>query len=165
MQSLRSASNLSSDSYVCAQELLDVVPLVMRVIRKHMRRHRSGLTVPQFRTLCYVSSTPNSSLSDVADFIGLSLPAMSRLVDGMVDDGLMGRRTCADDRRHIRLSVTPEGEAALTGARRLAQERLADVVGQLPADQQQELTDTLRMVREIFTPESLAVQGDGRLDD
>ena len=39
---------------------------------------------------------------------------MSRLVDGLVEQGLMERRTCEDDRRHVRLSVTPAGESALT---------------------------------------------------
>ncbi len=37
----------------CARELLDTLPMGVRVIRRHMRRHRSGLTVPQFRTLCF----------------------------------------------------------------------------------------------------------------
>src|SRR3982751_6748690 len=96
------ASEQSPDEVcgVCGRELLDTVPLVMRVIRSHMRRHRSGLTVPQFRTLCFVSTTDGSSLSAVAEFIGLSLPAMSRLVDGLVEQRLMDRRPCDDDRRH-----------------------------------------------------------------
>src|SRR5436309_1760038 len=116
MQLLREATEsagtpVSGD--VCARELLDTVPLVMRVIRRHMCRHRSGLTVPQFRTLCFLSTSPGSSLSAVADFIGLSLPAMSRLVDGLVEMGLIERRHCDDDRRHVRLSVMPEGETAV----------------------------------------------------
>ena len=71
----------------CARELFDTLPLGMRIIRQHMRRHRSGLTVPQFRTLYYVSTSSGCSLSAAADFIGLSLPAMSRLVDWLVERG------------------------------------------------------------------------------
>src|SRR3982750_3668540 len=120
MQLLSPASKAPPAEDVCARHLLDTVPLVMRVIRQHMRRHRSGLTVPQFRTLCYVSMTEGSSLSAVAEFIGLSLPAMSRLVDGLVEHGLMHRRPCDDDRRHVRLSVTPTGETSIREARGLA---------------------------------------------
>src|SRR3954453_17423430 len=112
MQLLSPASKTSPAEDVCARHLLDTVPLVMRVIRQHMRRQRSGLTVPQFRTLCFDDSTEGRSLSDAADFIGLSLPAMSRLVDGLVDNGLMERRPCEDDRRHVRLSVTRPGGSA-----------------------------------------------------
>src|SRR5215212_11111749 len=111
-----------------AREMLDAVPLVMRVIRAHMCRHRSGLSVPQFRTLCFLSGADGSSLSAAADFVGLSLPAMSRLVDGLVEIGLVRRRHCDDDRRHVRLSVTKEGESAVSEARQLAQAHLAEVV-------------------------------------
>jgi DNA-binding MarR family transcriptional regulator len=156
MQSLQPATDPSAGSYVCAQELLDTVPLVMRIIRSHMRRHRSGLTVPQFRTLCYVDSTTGSTLSEVADFIGLSLPAMSRLVDGLADKGMIKRRPCHDDRRVVRLSLTPSGQSAIRGARALAQAKLADVVGRLSLVDQNSLVGAMRMVREIFTVEPAA---------
>src|SRR3954451_15009485 len=105
MQLLSPASKRTAAEDVCAQHLLDTVPLVMRVIRTHMRRHRSGLSVPQFRTLCFVSTSSGSSLSAAADFIGLSLPAMSRMVDGLVGGELLMRETADNDRRSIRLTV------------------------------------------------------------
>lgn len=153
MQSLQNASNASTGSYACAQEVLEAVPLVMRLIRNYMRQHRSGLTVPQFRTLCFLSNTPQCSLSEVADFIGLSLPAMSRMVDGLVDNGLVDRRTCQNDRRHIRLSMTPLGEKTVVESRQLALEQLAEVVGQLSPQQQGEVASTMRLVRDVFRPE------------
>jgi DNA-binding MarR family transcriptional regulator len=156
MQSLHPARNKQTGSYLCAEELLETVPLVMRVIRTYMRGHRSGLTVPQFRTLCYTDSTPEGSLSDTADFIGLSLPAMSRLVDGLVDKGLMKRRASDNDRRHLRLSLTPAGQTALRGARAQAQAKLAEVVTQLDTTQHSALIDTMRMVRELFANEVTA---------
>lgn len=153
MQSLHVAINASTKPYSCAQEVLEAVPLVMRLIRNYMRQHRSGLTVPQFRTLCFLSNTPQSSLSGVADFIGLSLPAMSRMVDGLVDKGLVDRRTCENDRRHVRLSLTPIGEITVAESRELALEQLTEVVGQLTAAQQAQVASTMRLVREVFAPE------------
>src|SRR5258708_38822922 len=106
LQHARKQGQGASDD-ACARDLLDTVPLVMRIIREQMRRHRSGLTVVQFRALCFVSMTADSSLSAVADFIGLSLPALSRLVDGPVEKRPMKRRSSADDPPHPRPSVTP----------------------------------------------------------
>jgi DNA-binding MarR family transcriptional regulator len=137
----------------CAAELLDAVPLVMRIIRQHMRRHRSGLTVPQFRTLCYVTTYAGCSLSAVADFIGLSLPAMSRLVDGLVEKRLMRRRNSDDDRRLVQLSVTPAGNATIEGARQLAQDQLAAVLDHLPAEQRIAIAASMRVLREAFSAE------------
>ena len=156
MQLLSGATKPQASEEVCGRELLDTVPLVMRVIRNHMRRHRSGLTVPQFRTLCFVSTTDGSSLSAVAEFIGLSLPAMSRLVDGLVEQRLMDRRPCDDDRRHVRLSVTASGQAALREARELAQAALAQAVAHLTPGQQAALVDTMRLLRDVFAPEAAA---------
>jgi len=153
MQSLQAATDPSAGAYACAQELLDTVPLVMRIIRSHMRQHRSGLTVPQFRTLCYVDSSTGCTLSEVADFIGLSLPAMSRLVDGLAEKGLIKRRPCLDDRRLVRLSLTPSGQSAIRGARALAQAKLAETVSRLRPVEQNSVVGAMRMVRDIFTVE------------
>lgn len=156
MQSLLNASNLATFEDGCARDLLDTVPLVMRVIRAQMCRHRSGLTVPQFRSLCFINSSPVHSISAVADFIGLSLPAMSRLVEGLVEKKLLARRPCADDRRHVRLSVTPAGKAALAEARQLAQAHLAEALKQITPKQRAAVVHSMKTLRAVFTPDSPA---------
>jgi DNA-binding MarR family transcriptional regulator len=133
--------------------VLDAVPLVMAVIRGQMRKHRSGLTVPQFRTLYYVSTATGHSLSDVADFIGLSLPAMSRMVDGLVEKRLMVRRTCDDDRRHVRLSLTPLGESTLHEARQLAQAHLAESMHAMTSEQRAKVVEVMHLFRGVFAPD------------
>ena len=158
MQSLSNASNLAVLEGGCAQDLLDTVPLVMRVIRAQMCSHRSGLTVPQFRSLCFISTYKAHSLSAVADFIGLSLPAMSRLVDGLVEKKLLSRKPCADDRRHVRLSVTRAGEAALQEARQLAQAHLAKALEQISPKQRLAVVQSMKILRDVFTPDSSAAE-------
>jgi DNA-binding MarR family transcriptional regulator len=159
MQSLLHATNrdaLSGDA--CASDLVDTVPLVMRVIRQHLRRHRSGLTVPQFRTLWFVSTAAGHCLSAVADFIGLSLPAMSRLVDGLVEKRLLSRKPCDEDRRHVRLSLTAKGEATLREARELAQAHVAEALAQLSVDQRETVASAMQILRNVFTPELASEQ-------
>jgi len=163
MQLLSPASKASPAEDVCARHLLDTVPLVMRVIRQHMRRHRSGLTVPQFRTLCFVSSTEASSLSAAADFIGLSLPAMSRLVDGLVEQRLVKRRACDEDRRHVRLSITSTGEATLSEAREQAKAQIAVALAKLSRKRQEAVMGAMTLMRDVFTPE-LSSDGEQQQD-
>ena len=153
MQSLQTATESPASVEACARELLDVVPVVMRVIRQHLIRHPSGLSVPKFRTLCYVSGAKDSSLSAVADYIGLSAPAMSRLVDGLVEVGMMRRAASDDDRRHVKLSVTARGEAAVREARGLAQAELAEAVSGLKPRQRADVVQALRLLRGVFGPD------------
>jgi len=160
MQSLLSAS-ISKTVHSTASEMVDTVPLVMRVIRKHFRRHRSGLSVAQFRTLWFVSTDAHQSLSAVAEYIGLSLPAMSRLVDGLVAREMIQRRACEKDRRHVRLSITDKGESAVREARQIAQSHVAEALTQLSSDQQETVRAAMEILRGVFTPEASSVDPGG----
>src|ERR1700722_18906154 len=120
MQLLSLASNPPATAKVCAQELLDSLPPVMRFVRKLMRSHRSkGLSVPQFRALCLFRTVPDANLSAVADFLGASLPTTSRIVSGLVTKGFVHRHRSdqSKDRRCVKLSLTPKGRAAMENAR------------------------------------------------
>ncbi len=79
---VRSERSLTDE---CAREIIETVPIVMRVIRGKLREHGAvEMSVPHFRTLTFIYNNNGASLSDVAEHIGLSLPAMSTLVDGLV---------------------------------------------------------------------------------
>ena len=111
------ATTTSADSVIrCAHELLDTAPTLIRYIRLHMRRHRKGLSVPQFRTLCKVREQPAASLSAVAEHLSASLPTTSRIVTTLVTRGFLARYNCAEDRRQVALHLTPRGRAILDAA-------------------------------------------------
>src|SRR5580698_4517559 len=94
----------------CAAELLEVVPLMMRVIRAKVRSHSSPeLTMPQFRALAFLGRNEGAMLGDVANFLTLTLSAASKLVDGLVTANLVTRESDTVDRRRIVLKLTPLG--------------------------------------------------------
>lgn len=142
---------VSSDE--CAREVLEVVPLVMRAIRTEIRRQRGpDLSVPQFRTLAFLNHRPRTSLSEAADHIGLALPSMSKLVDGLVARRLVVREPCSEDRRRVTLGLTEAGSEALRSARELAQAYLAQVLAPLPAADRATVTRAMQFLRPVFTP-------------
>ena len=62
----------------CAHEVLEVVMLVLRIIRTVVKSRRApDLSVQQFRSLFFLNLQPNATLSDIAENIGLTLPATS----------------------------------------------------------------------------------------
>src|ERR1041385_8673228 len=100
-----------------AQQMLEVVPLVMRTIRSEFRGQRSrDLSVAQFRALAFIKSNDGSSLSSLATHIGLTLPSMSKLIDGLVSRGLVARSSHQQDRRKICLQLTRAGKTELEAA-------------------------------------------------
>lgn len=56
--------------------------------------------------------------SDLADQIGLSRSATTRLVDRLSSDGLVERRACGSDRRGTYVTLTPRGEEVFREAGR-----------------------------------------------
>ena len=54
------------------------------------------------------------SVKEIAQHLGLSLPAASRAVDGLIQRGYVSRRESAEDRRSRLVALTDEGEATLT---------------------------------------------------
>ena len=138
----------------CAREVLDVMPLVMRTVRAEMRRHRApGLTVPHFRALAYLGNNAGASLSEVAEHVGLQLPSMSTLIEGLVTRGLVTRAPSAADRRRVTLNLTPTGQATLSTSRRHSQAKLAERLAALSPAEQATIIAAMQALRVAFTPE------------
>lgn len=139
----------------CARELLETVPLVMRFIRAQVRRRRAaGLTLPQFRALAFIGRVKATSLSVAAEHLGLSLPAMSRLINGLVLGGLVGRQTVSTNRRQVALTLTARGRATLETVRDEIRRRLAGVLRTLPVADQKSVQRAMQTLHGVFGRET-----------
>ena len=108
-----------------ARQVLDVVPLVMRTIRAKLRERRAAdINVPQFRAMAYINRNDGASLSDLAAHIGLTLPSMSKLIDGLVNRKLVSREADSCDRRRVCLSLTSQGRDEMNAAYKYSQKFL-----------------------------------------
>jgi len=138
-----------------ARQVLEVIPLVMRTVRTEMRRHRAhDLSVPQFRALGFVQRRPGASLSDVAEHIGLTLPAMSKLIDGLVARKLMTRRGHSDDRRRVMLELTARGAALLQTSRESTHAALAERLSQLSESDRAAIVRAMHILQPLFAHET-----------
>jgi DNA-binding MarR family transcriptional regulator len=120
-----------------------------------MRHHRlAGLSVPQFRAMGLLSRSPQASLSCVADYVGSSLPAASRMIDGLVSKKLVNRCECCKDRRQVSLGLTPRGESAFRASRQATQRQLARLLGSLSPAKRQTVVEGMQWLAEIFGSDS-----------
>jgi MarR family transcriptional regulator for hemolysin len=132
--------------------MLDTVPLIMRTIRSEMRSHRTPeLTVPQFRALAFLRRHTGASLSEAAEHMGLTLPSMSRIIDGLVVRQLVVRQTPPEDRRRVSLALTGSGQEMLQLARKATQACLAEALMTLSEAQRASIIEAMQMLRPLFT--------------
>lgn len=86
-------------------------------------------------------------LADLADHVLLSQPALSRLVDRLVERGLVERCTDSSDRRAIRLSLTEQGRQVQRGIGRVHATDIAQALSaSLTPEEMQQLTELTRKV-------------------
>ncbi len=146
------ATESTSTPNGCARAVLDTVPCIMQSLRAQMRSRRGAdLSVPQFRTLAFVGRRPGSSLSDVAQHVGTSLPSMSKLIDGLVERGLVGRTPESDDRRRVALSLTGEGEVLLAVVRDGTQAFLAGLFAEVTAGERAAIVKAMKLLSPLFS--------------
>ncbi len=139
----------------CAREILEVVPLAMRRLRTELRKHSgSSLSVPQFRTLGFINRHRGASISEVADHIGLTLPSMSTLVDGLVTRGYVMRRVHEVDRRRMTLTLTERGDGVLRSAREGTLAYLTERLKPIPEAQRVTVVKAMDILRRVFSEEA-----------
>lgn len=144
-------SNLSVSARECASALMDVVPLVMRTVRCEIRNHRpADLSVPQFRTLAYVSRREHASVSDVAEHLGLTLPSTSKTIDGLVKRGLLQRTADPEDRRRSILQLSGDGSSTLESAQQAALDHMAQMLGEVSEADIKRVFQAMQLLRPVF---------------
>lgn len=135
----------------CAAQLLEVVPLMMRAIRAQVRSHSgSEMSVPQFRALAFLGRNESAMLGEVADFLGLTLPAASKLIDGLVATGLAARRMDPEDRRKVMLSLTAAGRRKYGGLLKFTGDFLGERVARLTQRQRAGISAAMRALQSVF---------------
>ena len=106
-----------------------------------------GITAAQADALVVIGSAEPVSLKDLGDLLIAEAGHPSRLVDRLVDAGLVTRRPAPDDRRRVELSLTASGrrlarrvEAARAQVIELGRQTLAG----------RDLEPALRLLRELL---------------
>lgn len=90
---------------------------VPRVIDADLQQH-SSMTLGEYQVLVILSEAPDRRfrMSELATAVGLSASRMTRLIDGLVQRGWVGKKRDRCDRRGAVATLRPEGLAALESA-------------------------------------------------
>jgi DNA-binding MarR family transcriptional regulator len=134
-----------------SEQMLEVVPLIMRRIRHEMRQRTiPWLSIAQFRALSFIARHPDVSLKIVAKHLGLTAPSTSKLINKLVIDNIIERKV-ATDRRRVCLSLTKSGVKALAIARSETRQQLANNLKSLSKDELITLSEALRILGVVFS--------------
>ncbi|GAB4381420.1 MAG: hypothetical protein Kow00121_39900 [Elainellaceae cyanobacterium] len=93
---------------------MTVVPAMTRFLRSEIRHHgQPHLSLSQLRVLYFLDRKRQSSLSEVADYLDVTLPTMSAMIERLVQRGLVQRIADPHERRRLVLTLTEAGSAEM----------------------------------------------------
>jgi DNA-binding MarR family transcriptional regulator len=134
-----------------AEELADTLSALKRSLRRRLRAGSSG-TRPsgaEIELLRLVESRPGIGISEAAKELHLAGNSVSTLVNQLVRDGQLIRRTDLADRRAARLSLTEAAGARLTNWRERRAALVRRQVERLEAADQEALRAAIPALRRL----------------
>lgn len=134
--------------------LTEVFPLIFEVgckMKQAMRRVYSDagdlpLSPVYVGALYHISANKNPTMRDIAEYLCVTPPSASELVNELVSKGLLVRREDPKDRRIVRISLSPGGKAFLSKVLRLREEMLRSFLSRLSKDDRKELARILSVL-------------------
>ncbi|HVE62880.1 MAG TPA: MarR family transcriptional regulator [Mycobacteriales bacterium] len=102
-----------------------------------------------FEVLLRVSRAPRGriSKSSLAEQVALTSGGITKMLDRMIDAGLVQREPCPTDRRVCFAALTPDGDRALTAAAKVHARNLRDVFAGFSEADLRALDDLLDRLR------------------
>lgn len=160
---VQSNDNVNHSRGSANDEVLELVHSVMHQYRAQQYRVlRDGpeLTQPithmDGKVLGYFGRHPGHTQSDLAQHSGRDKAQLARLIKGLREQGLLAAEADAADRRNLRLSLTPAGEAVQAKLQQQARRLSAKAVTGLSAAERAQLAALLQRVKDnlALTPET-----------
>ncbi len=124
----------------------------------HKRVKAGGVKVHVWRVLACVVDQPGLMLTSLSKLVLYEQSRLTKIIDQMVVDGLVTRRSVAGDRRKMAIFVTQKGRAIVTPLLDIAKTHEKKVLENLTESEQAVLKRVLNKLRESGGPG----QSDGR---
>lgn len=111
--------------------------------------HEFELSFTQMKALHWLHDEPDAvSVKTLGEHLGLSLAAISRAADGLVQRGLVDRAEDSSDRRIKRLRLTEKGRQLVQKMRQLRMAGFEQFVATLTPKQQAQLAKAIEPILE-----------------
>lgn len=126
--------------------LADVSRMMRRAFNKYIEN--SSLTLAQARALVYVSRHEGIRQSHLADMLEILPITLTRLIDQLVEEGLVERKPDPNDRRAHKIFITKQAPPILTSIQKAAASVQTDALVGLDEQQSTLLLSALQKMRD-----------------
>lgn len=120
----------------------------------------AGVPESQLAALRFLVANPASTLADVASALGVSPPAATRLIDGLVKRGMVRRVQSEVDRRTLVLSPTARGEELVMDVEEEEMEGFSRITSQMDGEGEGQLLEGIRhFIEAVLKRDGVSLSG------
>jgi DNA-binding MarR family transcriptional regulator len=130
-----------------AAQLHSVSMRMLRMLRRE--DEEAGMSASRLSALSVIVFAGPISLADLAAAEHVRPPTMSRIVENLVQDGLVTRDPDPADRRMVRIAATPEGRALLDDGRARRVQAIGGRLGKLADSERRALHRGLELMERL----------------
>lgn len=114
----------------------DLAHLLSRLERRVVERQRAALAtegcgVEEWRVIDFLAAD-GYTMGEVADHAGLTSPTLTKLVDRLVANNIVYRRIGLEDRRTVRIFLTPRGRSLHRRLGAIVERSQAELLAETP---------------------------------
>lgn len=118
----------------------------------------SGATVSEWVVLRELYRAERTTAGELAQTLGMTKGAISKLIDRLEDKGLLKRVVREEDRRHQELELLAPGRRMVPKLAQLADENDAEFFGVLPSELREELLQVMQELVRIHGLKSVPLE-------
>ena len=135
------------------EQLVSMIFTTSRLIRERSGNQEKidPFSILQLETLRYVDEKENPSMREIADYLCITAPSATSLIDTLVKSRWLERIHDKADRRLVRLIVTPKGKEALVIGFNKITKRIPAVLGNLSEKERADLVMILEKLSQTYS--------------
>jgi DNA-binding MarR family transcriptional regulator len=137
--------NIKGKNSMAIERLVEDLLLLSRLIRP---LRRADMTPEQYWFLCHLRRTGPLSLGELAHALGITTGSATVASKRLEKADLLTRERQSDDERVVLVSLTDQGQALIDEWKRQKREAIAQLLGVLNQDEQQELQSLIERLLE-----------------
>ncbi|MCB6184856.1 MarR family transcriptional regulator [Leeia sp. TBRC 13508] len=143
------------EQHELGERCMDHIHSIMHLYRSKqyalLKDQAFELSHMEFKALNYFWYHPNTTQKDLVKHSGRDKSQLARLITGLKDKGLVLTTTDPEDRRVVRISLSPEGEQIHEEVKQLGKSLSMQAVAGLSVQESQTLQQLLSKIRSNLT--------------
>ncbi|MFB3918546.1 MAG: MarR family winged helix-turn-helix transcriptional regulator [Candidatus Velamenicoccus archaeovorus] len=134
------------------RQMSQLMPTIMRgILKRHADEVTSGeITISQYLVMEMLRRKGAMKMTQIALEMGITLPAATGLIDRLHGTKILDRLYDQDDRRVVRIHLTPKGRRLFLQLSRKREKMVKHIFGKISEEERQTYLKILRKIRDVI---------------